>query len=135
MASTARVRASSLTSASKRTLAVPASWLAVADRTPGTFSRAPFTAASQCSHIMPVMRTVFSARAGFSSTTGASGRSTGCFFPRSRAGSYSLNKFSRRALVTTQKLDKLMAAAPIMGFSVTPSFTKAPAARGMQMLL
>ena len=48
---------------------------------------------------------------------------------------YSLQKFSRRALDTTQKLDRLMAAAPNMGFRVSPRGTNTPAARGMPMTL
>ena len=45
------------------------------------------------------------------------------------------NRFSRRALLTTQKLDRLMAAAPNMGFSVRPKEMNAPAASGMPMVL
>ena len=45
-------------------------------------------------------------------------------------------KFSRRAFVTTQKLDRLMAAAPNMGFSSQPNTgINKPAARGIPMVL
>ena len=42
-------------------------------------------------------------------------------------GSRSLNKFRRRAFIHTVKLDRLVAAAPSMGFSVSPAQTKQPA--------
>ena len=44
-------------------------------------------------------------------------------------------KFNLSAFVTTQKLDKLIAAAPIIGFSVKPAQTNAPAATGIQITL
>ena len=44
-------------------------------------------------------------------------------------------RFSRRALLTTQKLDRLMAAAPNIGLRVSPSGMKTPAASGMPMTL
>ena len=46
------------------------------------------------------------------------------------------NKFRRSAFVTTQKLERLMAAAPNMGFSCQPSrLMNTPAASGMPMML
>ena len=46
------------------------------------------------------------------------------------------NRFSRSALVTTQKLDRLMAAAPNIGFSCQPNrWMNAPAASGMPRVL
>ena len=46
-----------------------------------------------------------------------------------------MKRFSRRALDTTQKLDRLIAAAPNMGLSVSPSGTNTPAASGMPSVL
>ena len=71
---------------------------------------------------------------------GASSTATGCSGRWWRMG-LSLralrisNRFSRSALVTTQTLLRLMAAAANMGFSVRPSGTNTPAASGMPMLL
>ena len=65
---------------------------------------------------------------------GAGGSSTGRM-ALSLAALCSWNRFSRRALDTTQKLDRLMAAAPNMGFSVRPRGISRPAARGMPMTL
>ena len=45
------------------------------------------------------------------------------------------NRFRRSALLTTQKLDRLIAAAPNMGFSVRPKGMNTPAASGMPMML
>ena len=42
---------------------------------------------------------------------------------------------SRSALVTTQTLERLMAAEAIIGFSVMPIPVNTPAASGMQMAL
>ena len=56
-------------------------------------------------------------------------------FPSCRA-SCGLKRLSRNALLTTQKLDKLIAAAQNMGFNVQPnSDTNAPAANGIPKAL
>ena len=66
--------------------------------------------------------------------SGAGGSSTGrtalSFLPLCRS-----KRFSRSAFDTTQKLERLMAAAPNMGFSVSPKGMKSPAASGMPMTL
>ena len=66
--------------------------------------------------------------------SGAGGSSTGRM-ALSFLGLCRSNRFSRRALDTTQKLDRLMAAAPNMGFSVRPRGISRPAASGMPMTL
>ena len=49
---------------------------------------------------------------------------------------YILKKFNRSALLTTQKLERLMAAAPNMGFSFHPNTGyHNPAASGIPMTL
>src|SRR5699024_4326602 len=54
----------------------------------------------------------------------------------SRLASWILKRFRRRAFVTTQKLDRLIAAAPNMGFSVQPKTgIHTPAARGIPITL
>ena len=50
-------------------------------------------------------------------------------------GAARVKVFSRRAFVTTQTLDRLMAAEAIIGFSVMPKPVNTPAASGMQMAL
>ena len=50
--------------------------------------------------------------------------------------SYILKKFSLKAFVTTQKLDKLIAAAPNIGFNCQPNIgIQTPAARGIPITL
>ena len=44
-------------------------------------------------------------------------------------------KFSRRAFVTTKKLERLIAAAPNIGLRVSPAKANAPAATGIQIAL
>ena len=65
--------------------------------------------------------------------------SMGCspsLLPSGRPASCSLKKFRRRALETTQKLERLMAAAQNMGSISQPNRPEnAPAARGMPMML
>ena len=46
-----------------------------------------------------------------------------------------MKRLSRRAFDTTQKLDRLIAAAPNIGLSVSPSGMNTPAASGMPMVL
>ena len=49
---------------------------------------------------------------------------------------YSFTKFSRSAFMTTQKLDRLIAAAPNIGFNFQPSrLMNTPAASGMPITL
>ncbi len=61
---------------------------------------------------------------------------TGAFFRfLSRPASRRRKRLSRSALDTTQKLERLMAAAPSMGFSVSPSGINTPAAMGMPTVL
>ena len=50
-------------------------------------------------------------------------------------GSCILNRLSRSAFDTTQKLERLMAAAPSMGLRLSPAHTKQPAATGIQTAL
>ena len=108
--------------------AVPFSQLTWAEATWGRASSAPFTRFSQCSHIMPETSSIFSV----SSPTGADF----CARRRSWAAEWSLNQFSRRALLTTQKLERLMAAAPNMGLRVQPKMgIHTPAASGMPITL
>ena len=63
------------------------------------------------------------------------GESISCRGGRSWLASRSLYRFRRRALDTTQKLDRLIAAAAIMGSKARPSPLRAPAAMGMPMTL
>ena len=109
---------------------MPLSWLTLAALTSGRASRAFLTLASQCPHIMPSIFMVFS-------IVVTSSECLECldFKGLSFLASRRLNRFSRRALETTQKLERLMAAAPNMGFSVSPKGMKSPAARGMPMVL
>ena len=54
----------------------------------------------------------------------------------SRTGCGNRIKFSLSALQTTKKLDKLIAAAPNIGFNCQPKIgSKAPAASGMPIML
>ena len=107
--------------------------------TPRTASRASLTWATQCSHIMPSTFSFFSVMSVsfWSDAAGAAlvadgvgaGATAGA---RSGAG---LQARRRRALVTTKTDEKPIAAAPIMGLSVTPTPARAPAATGMQTAL
>ena len=108
---------------------MPASWLTAALSTPGTASRAFFTRASQWPHIIPSIFKVFSMI--FFSFFFFS-----AFIFLSLSARCRSKKFSLSALDTTQKLDKLMAAAPNMGFSFHPrTGIKSPMARGMPTTL
>ena len=49
--------------------------------------------------------------------------------------SYFIIVFSLSALETTQKLLKLIAAAPNIGFNVSPNGIRSPAASGIPMVL
>ena len=109
--------------------AVPFSWSAVASSTPGIASKAVFTVFSQWPHIMPSIFMVFSTVVSWTCSTCL------CLRFLSWLASRMLNRFSRRALDTTQKLLKLIAAAPNMGFRVRPKVTNRPAARGIPTLL
>lgn len=117
------------------TTAVPASWLTSADVTSGSASSAFFTVASQCPHIIPSICIVFvifvsSLSLIFISVGFAAGTAFLFAFPCTE------NRFSRNALVTTQKLDKLMAAAPNIGFNFHPNIGyHTPAASGIPITL
>ena len=118
--------------------AVPVSWLTTASVIKGSASRAFFTEASQCLHIIPLIFTVFVMvlfLSFFCSSLIDSVIVRGIFAALSGlsfAGSFSLNRFSRRAFMQTVKLERLMAAAPIIGLIFHP---KRPAASGMQIRL
>ena len=61
---------------------------------------------------------------------------TGFLIALSLAVLWILNRFSRSAFVTTQKLERLMAAAPNIGFSVHPKIgIHTPAASGIPITL
>ena len=75
---------------------------------------------------------VWSSTAG---CTGAAGRETAFLALWSCLVLCRSNRFNRSALLTTQKLDRLMAAAPNMGFRVRPKGMNTPAASGMPMVL
>ena len=118
------------------TTAVPLSWLTTASLTASSASSAFFTLASQWPHIIPSIFIVF--------VIDFSSLSFGLFVLfflsgvafLSCLGSYTLHRFSRKALVTTQKLDRLIAAAPNIGLSFHPNkgYHK-PAASGIPITL
>ena len=116
-------------------MAVPSVWLATALSTWGRASSAFFTVISQWGHIIPSTFITF-VIAEFSFSIGSAASTTGCLIFLSRLGEYSLKRFNRRALVTTQKLDRLMAAAPNIGFKVQPKMgIHTPAAKGIPITL
>ena len=130
-------------------MAVPFSWLTSALCTPSRASRAFFTVASQWPHIMPSIWMVFfivtfSVFISFCTgqdlvshavSAGSSRAGALCLGGASWAALRGLKVFSRRALVTTQTLERLMAAEAIIGFSVMPMAVKTPAASGIQTAL
>ena len=114
--------------------AVPFSWLTSADATPSIASSVFFTLASQWPHIMPSIVMVFTIPCSvvmFRSSFGIS-----FLILLSFDASCIRNRFRRRAFVTTQKLERLIAAAPNIGFSFQPnSGIHTPAASGIPMIL
>ena len=118
------MRASSLTPGAASISADPVIWLAVALFTPGTARSADFTCASQCSHIIPLIFTVFMF---FSFSAIIFCVLTALFCEPKRA--------RRSAFDTTHTLDILMAAAAIIGLRVIPSGESAPAASGIAAAL
>ena len=107
------------------TTAVPFSWLTSADATSASASSADFTLASQCGHIIPSIFSVFVIWV-----------SSLIFDLFSVFISLSFTKLSLSAFVTTQKLDRLIAAAPNIGFIPQPrTDMNTPAASGMPMML
>ena len=108
------------------------SWLTTASLTPSIASRVFFTLASQCPHIIPSIFIVFV----MVDSSCFFLLSFLCFIFLSLLASYILKRFSLSAFVTTQKLDKLMAAAPNIGFSFSPNNGyQIPAANGIPMTL
>ena len=122
------------------TTAVPFSWLTSALSTPSSASRAFFTVASQCMHIIPSIVIVFvivfsflsavavisvalplASSPALSFRSGNSGSCSASFSGLSFEASNMLNKFSRSAFETTKKLERLIAAAPNIGLSWRPN--------------
>ena len=106
------------------------SWLTSAVSTSGSASSAFLTRASQCGHIMPSILSL-------SFITGSSFLIS-LFFIGIIISSFgrSFTKFRRRAFVTTQKLERLIAAAPNIGLSCKPkNGINTPAASGMPIIL
>ena len=139
-ASTAAASVSAGTFRSSMTTAVPFSWLAVASVTPSTASSAVFTAFSQWAHIMPSIFSVavFPLSAAFPPPSHARSLPslTGSGLRRYLRCFLMLNRLSLSAFATTHTLDRLMAAAPNIGFISQPnSGIQAPAASGMPMTL
>ena len=116
------------------TTAVPFSWLTSADATPSIASSVFFTLASQWPHIMPSIVMVFTIPCSvvmFRSSFGIS-----FLILLSFDASCIRNRFSLSAFVTTQKLDKLIAAAPNIGFNlIWKSGYHSPAASGIPITL
>lgn len=108
--------------------AEPFSWLTSADSTPSIASRVFFTVASQCGHIIPSIFIVFS-MVLFSFLFL-------CFIFLSCFELWTLTKLSLNAFVTTQKLERLIAAAPNIGFNCQPKrLINAPMASGIPITL
>ena len=111
---------------------MPCSWLTTASSTWGSASKHFLTRASQCAHIMPSIFIVFSMVA----VSFASILTSTVFIFLSRFALRILKKFRRSAFVTTQTLERLIAAAPNIGFSCQPkSGIHTPAASGMPITL
>ena len=102
---------------------------------PSTASRAFFTCISQCPHIIPfteIFMVVSLFCVLFDIRFPVMEFSTFLSCLESRA----FTKFSLNAFVTTKKLERLIAAAPNMGFSFQPRrAVNAPAASGIPMTL
>ena len=139
LSSTAFLRTSSATSSASLTTAVPFSWLTLAPFTPSRDSSDPFTEASQCLHIIPSILIVFFIPGSSLSSSSISfiicGISIRFLFLSCLVFLIS-NRFSVSAFVTTQKLDRLIAAAPNIGLSCHPRrCIHTPAASGIPITL